>query len=208
MGQPRKKDLTGALEVVTAKDFNGGVVTTAIQQIQGKVAGLVITQQGGDPNQNPIIHLRGQTSLSGSQTPLIVVDGVTLDDPTILSTIPPGDIETYTVLKDASAAAIYGSRGANGVIQITTKRGHTGRMQVDYAGQIGVDRQAKYYPLANVAQWTALGEAAGIPDSVIQTYNFGGNTNWNKAITHSALTSSNTLGNYGGTGGRKENRRR
>ncbi len=200
-GTARKKDLTGAVEQITAKDFNGGVVSTAIQQINGKVSGLVITQQGGDPNQNPIIHLRGQTSLSGSQTPLIVVDGVTLDDPTILSTIPPGDIETYSILKDASAAAIYGSRGANGVIQITTKRGHSGRMQVDYNGQVGQDHQAKYYPLSNVPQWTYFSQQAGIPDSVIATYNQGGNTNWNKAITQNAFTTTQTLGISGGTGG-------
>jgi TonB-dependent starch-binding outer membrane protein SusC len=200
-GTARKKDLTGAVEQISAKDFNGGVVNTPIQQIQGKVAGLVIVQQGGDPNQNPIIHLRGQTSLSGSQTPLIVVDGVTLDDPTILSTIPPGDIESYSVLKDASASAIYGSRGANGVIQITTKRGHSGRMQVDYNGQVGEDVQAKYYPLADVAQWTAFSQKVGVPDSVIASYNHGGNTNWNKAITRTAFTTSNTLGISGGTGG-------
>jgi TonB-dependent starch-binding outer membrane protein SusC len=198
-GTARKKDLTGAVESVAAKDFNGGVVTTAIQQIQGKVAGLVITQQGGDPNQNPIIHLRGQTSLSGGQTPLIVVDGVTLDDPTILSTIPPGDISSYVVLKDASAAAIYGSRGANGVIEITTHRGHAGQMQVVYNGYVGEDHVAKLYPLANVAQWTAGSQQIGIPDSVIATYNQGGNTNWNKAITQTAFTTSNTLSISGGT---------
>ena len=200
-GSTRKKDLTGAVDVVGAKDFNSGVTSTPIQQIQGKVSGLVIVQQGGDPNQNPIIHLRGQTSISGSQTPLIVVDGVTLDDPTILNTIPPGDIESYSILKDASAAAIYGSRGANGVIQITTKRGHSGRAQVDYNGAIGFDREAKYYPLANVAQWQAGSQQIGIPDSVISTYNQGGNTNWNKAITQTALTTSHSVGISGGSGG-------
>jgi TonB-linked SusC/RagA family outer membrane protein len=200
-GSTRKKDLTGAVDVVGAKDFNAGVTSTPIQQIQGKVSGLVIVQQGGDPNQNPIIHLRGQTSISGSQTPLIVVDGVTLDDPTIINTIPPGDIESYSILKDASAAAIYGSRGANGVIQITTKRGHAGRAQVDYNGAIGFDKEAKYYPLANVAQWQAGAQQIGIPDSIIATYNKGGSTDWNKAITHTALTTSHSVGISGGSGG-------
>jgi TonB-dependent starch-binding outer membrane protein SusC len=200
-GTARKKDLTGAVDVIGVKDFNSGVTSTPIQQIQGKISGLVIVQQGGDPNQNPIIHLRGQTSLSGSQTPLIVVDGVTLDDPTILNTIPPGDIESYTILKDASAAAIYGSRGANGVILIVTKKGHAGRTQVDYNGAIGFDKPAKYYPLANVAQWQAGSEKIGIPDSVIATYNEGGNTNWNKAITQTALTTSQSIGISGGSGG-------
>jgi iron complex outermembrane receptor protein len=200
-GTARKKDLTGAVDVISSKDFNSGVTSTPIQQIQGKISGLVIVQQGGDPNQNPIIHLRGQTSISGSQTPLIVVDGVTLDDPTILNTIPPGDIESYTILKDASAAAIYGSRGANGVILIVTKKGHAGKTQVDYNGAIGFDKPAKYYPLANVAQWTAGAQEAGVPDSVISTYNEGGNTNWNKAITQTALTTSQSIGVSGGSGG-------
>ena len=200
-GTARKKDLTGAVDVIGAKDFNAGVTSTPIQQIQGKIAGLVIVQQGGDPNQNPIIHLRGQTSLSGSQTPLFVVDGVTLDDPTILNTIPPGDIESYSILKDASAAAIYGSRGANGVVQIITKKGHAGKAQVDYSGVVGFDKPAKYYPLANVAQWTAGAQKIGIPDSVIATYNEGGNTNWNKAITQTAFTTSQAIGVSGGTGG-------
>lgn len=200
-GTARKKDLTGAVDVIGAKDFNGGVTSTAIQQIQGKIAGLVIVQQGGDPNQNPIIHLRGQTSLSGSQTPLVVVDGVTLDDPTIINTIPPADIESYSILKDASAAAIYGSRGANGVILIVTKKGHAGKTQVDYNGAVGFDKPAKYYPLANVAQWQAGAEKIGIPDSVIATYNEGGNTNWNKAITQTSLTTSQSVGISGGSGG-------
>jgi TonB-dependent starch-binding outer membrane protein SusC len=200
-GTARKKDLTGAVDVIGVKDFNSGVASTPIQQIQGKISGLVIVQQGGDPNQNPIIHLRGQTSISGSQTPLIVVDGVTLDDPTILNTIPPGDIESYTILKDASAAAIYGSRGANGVILIVTKKGHAGKTQVDYNGAIGFDKPAKYYPLANIAQWQAGAEQIGIPDSVIATYNEGGNTNWNKAITQTALTTSQSVGISGGSGG-------
>jgi iron complex outermembrane receptor protein len=130
-----------------------------------------------------------------------VVDGVTLDDPTILNTIPPGDIESYSILKDASAAAIYGSRGANGVIQIITKKGHAGRIQIDYNGQVGFDEPAKYYPLLNVSQWQAGAQEAGVPDSIISTYNQGGNTNWNKAITQKALTTSQSIGISGGSGG-------
>ena len=200
-GSARKRDLTGAVDVVSSKDFNSGVIGTPVQQIQGKVPGLVIVQQGGDPNQNPIVHLRGQTSLSGSQTPLYVVDGVTLDDPTIANTIPPGDIESYSILKDASAAAIYGSRGANGVIQIVTKKGHAGKAQVDYNAAVGFSVPAKYYPLLNVAQWKTGAEQAGVPDSIIATYDKGGNTNWNKAIEQTAFTTSHSVGVSGGTGG-------
>ncbi|HTR32005.1 MAG TPA: SusC/RagA family TonB-linked outer membrane protein [Puia sp.] len=199
-GTARKKDLTGAVDVVSTKDFNAGVVSNPMQQIQGKVSGLIITQQGGDPNQNPIIRLRGQTSLSGSQNPLYVVDGVTLDDPTIISTIPPGDIESYSILKDASAAAIYGSRGANGVIQIVTKRGHAGRAQVDYNGSVGFQKARDYWPLLNVAQWEAGASQAGAPDSVIQQYNKGGNTDWNKAVLRTAFNTNQAIGISGGSG--------
>ena len=121
-GTARKKDVTGAIASVSSKDFNQGAITDPMQQIQGKVPGLSITQAGGDPNQTLIIRLRGQASLSGSQSPLIVVDGIPLSDPSQISNIPAGDIESYDILKDASAASVYGSRGANGVIIINTKK--------------------------------------------------------------------------------------
>ena len=136
-GTARRKDVTGAVANISSKDFSSGVINNPMQQIQGKVAGLVITQPGGDPNQNVVIRLRGQTSLTGGQTPLIVLDGIPLDDPNQISDIPPGDIASYDVLKDVSATAIYGARGANGVIIINTKKGVAGRMQVSYNGYVG-----------------------------------------------------------------------
>ena len=146
-GTAKKKDLTGAVTNVGEKDFNQGILANPIQQIQGKVAGLVITQPGGDPNQNAIIRLRGQTSLTGGQTPLIVLDGVPLDDPSQFSNIPASDIASYDVLKDASATAIYGSRGANGVIIVNTKKGKAQQAKVEYNGFVGLDKQAKYFDL-------------------------------------------------------------
>src|SRR6202000_950039 len=94
-GTARKRDVTGAIANITQKDFSPGNITNPLQQIQGKVAGLVITQPGGDPNGNLIIRLRGQTSLSGGQAPLVVLDGIPLDDINQISNIPPGDIASY-----------------------------------------------------------------------------------------------------------------
>jgi TonB-linked SusC/RagA family outer membrane protein len=190
-GTAKRKDVTGAVASISEKNFNEGNITSPMQQIQGKVSGLVITQSGGDPNDNPIIRLRGQTSLSGGQTPLIVVDGVPLDDPNQLSNIPPGDIASFDVLKDASATAVYGSRGANGVIIVNTKKGATGKTQVTYNGFISASKIADKYDLLTTSEYKAL------PDADDR----GGNTDWTDAITQSAITHSHTLAVSGGSGG-------
>jgi iron complex outermembrane receptor protein len=193
-GSQRKKDLTGAVSNISSKDFNQGTIINPLDQIQGKVAGVVITQGGGDPNQTATVRLRGQTSLSGSQSPLFVVDGIQLDDPAQFQNIPPGDIATYDILKDASATAIYGSRGANGVILVTTKRGSAGKMQVDYNGYASLAKQSKYYDLLTASDIRAL-------PSFQPSLEAGGNTNWQKAISRTAYTQSHNLAISGGTGG-------
>ncbi len=191
-GTTKKKDLTGAVTNISEKDFNKGVLANPIQQIQGKVAGLVIEQPGGDPNQNPVILLRGQSSLSGGITPLIVLDGIPLDDPSILSNIPASDIASYDILKDASATAIYGSRGANGVIIINTKKGQAGKAKVEYTGTLGLDVQAKKFDLLNAAQWK---KATGDPSSIDK----GGNTNWQDALSKPAFSQTHNVAVSGGT---------
>lgn len=198
-GTARKKDLTGAVANVSSKDFNQGPVNNPVQQIAGKVSGVVITQPSGDPNQNISIRLRGQTSLTGNQAPLIVVDGVQLPDPNQISSISPADIVSYDVLKDASATAVYGARGANGVILIATKKGSAGKAQIDYTGMVGFDKNAKKYDLLNAKDFVAAGGT---------TDNFGGgptlrngNTDWVDAITRTAPTTSHNVGISGGTGG-------
>jgi iron complex outermembrane receptor protein len=191
-GTTKKKDLTGAVTNIKEKDFNKGILTNPIQQIQGKVAGLVIEQPGGDPNQDPIILLRGQSSLSGGITPLIVLDGVPLDNPSQLSNIPPGDIASYTILKDASATAVYGSRGANGVIIINTKKAAEGQTKVEYTGSVGLDVPAKKFDLLNAAQWK---DATGDPASIDK----GGNTDWQDAIVHPAFSQIHNIAVSGGT---------
>ncbi|MHA4810985.1 SusC/RagA family TonB-linked outer membrane protein [Flavitalea flava] len=199
-GTARRKDVTGSVSSISAKDFNQGIITTPMDAVQGKVPGLVITKPDGDPNSNPIIRLRGQTSLLGSQTPLLVVDGVILDNYEVLSSIPTADIVTFDFLKDASAASIYGSRGANGVILITTKRGRSGTFLLEYNGSVSVAKDAKYYDLLNRNDFLSQTKKI-FGDSTAQAVDQGGNTDWQRAITRTGYTHSHNLGLSGGTGG-------
>ncbi|HEX3935474.1 MAG TPA: carboxypeptidase-like regulatory domain-containing protein, partial [Puia sp.] len=198
-GTARRKDVTGAVASISAKDFNQGSITTPMDQVQGKVPGLVVTTPDGDPNSSPLIRLRGQTSLLGTQTPLLVVDGVVLDNYELLSSIPPGDIVTFDFLKDASAAAIYGSRGANGVIIITTRQGHNGNFQIDYSGSVATSKDSKYYDIFRDAP-SFLKAAATIPGTDTAALDQGGNTDWQKAITQTGYNQTHNLGLSGGTG--------
>ena len=200
-GTVRRKDVTGAVSNISSKDFSSGVITNPLQQIQGKVAGLVITQPGGDPNQNVVIRLRGQTSLTGGQTPLIVLDGIPLDDPNQVSSIPPGDISSYDVLKDVSATSIYGARGANGVIIINTKKGAAGRTQVDYNGYVSTDVLAGSLHLLNADEWRKGSALLGASQQTITALDKGANTDWLKAITRTAYSHSHNVAVSGGSNG-------
>jgi TonB-dependent starch-binding outer membrane protein SusC len=193
-GTVQKSDLTGAVTNVSSKDFNQGAITNPMNQIQGKVAGLVITTSSGDPNDNPSIRLRGQTSLTGGQSPLVVVDGIPLDNINQLSNIPPGDIATYDVLKDASATSIYGSRGANGVIIVTTKKGKSGPTKVDYSGFIAIDNQTKFLDLLTGDEWRAAN-----PAGVGSQFDNGGNTDWQREVTRTAFTQNHNVSISGGS---------
>ncbi len=198
-GSQRKKDLTGAVSNISAKDFNQGAVINPLQQIQGKVSGVVITEGSGDPNQNISIRLRGQTSISGDQSPLFVVDGVQLNDPSQFQNIAPGDIESYDVLKDASATAIYGSRGANGVIIVNTKKGKAGRAEVTYNGYVSMAKQANYYDLLNTAEYLATPQAKANPQTQ-QGERDDVNTDWQRAMNRTAAIQSHNLAISGGSG--------
>src|SRR6201991_1832984 len=157
-GTARKKDLTGAVAVVSEKDFQKGSITTPEQMIAGKVPGVSIISNGGQPGAGSTIRIRGGSSLNASNDPLIVIDGVPMDNeiPPVagqksvipgagnpLSFINPNDIETFTVLKDASAAAIYGTRAANGVILISTRKGSSGKLAVTFTTSLSVSGIAK-----------------------------------------------------------------
>lgn len=143
-GSVKKEDATGAIETVNANDFNQGAITSPQDLLNGKVAGVNITTSGGAPGAGSTIRIRGGSSLSASNDPLIVIDGVPIDTEGVagmqnpLNSVNPNDIETFTVLKDASATAIYGSRASNGVILITTKKGTAGKIKIDYTGNVSV----------------------------------------------------------------------
>ncbi len=135
-GTQEKKEITSAVTSVKAESFNKGTVNDPIQLLQGKVAGLNITRAGGDPNGNFNVRLRGVGTIGANAEPLVVIDGVIGGS---LSTIDPNDILSIDVLKDGSAAAIYGSRGGSGVILVTTKSGKKGSVQVSYNGSIAIE---------------------------------------------------------------------
>lgn len=192
-GTQRKADVTGATSTITSRDFNTGVINNPLQAVQGKVAGLNIFTNNSDPTNNrPVIRLRGIASLTASAEPLIVIDGVLGAS---LNAVAPEDIDKFDVLKDASASAIYGSRGANGVIIITTKRGRAGRTTIDYNTYVGFDSP---YKLPNVLS----------PDEYVAKYNAlnpgkpntsTARTDWSKAITRAAVSMNHNLGISGGS---------
>ena len=151
-----KSDLTGSVTALKPDSKNKGLVVNAQDMLQGKVAGVNITTNSGEPGSGAKIRIRGGSSLSASNDPLIVIDGIPIDNsgvagaPNILSTINPQDIESFNVLKDASATAIYGSRGSNGVIIITTKKGRSGMApQISYAGSLTISKNNKTLKVLN-----------------------------------------------------------
>ena len=138
-GTTTKRDMTGSLSSVSTKDFNEGLISSPEQLINGKVSGVQILSSGGSPTSGSTIRIRGGASLNASNDPLIVLDGVPLESGGVsgmgtnfLSLINPNDIESMTVLKDASSTAIYGSRASNGVVIITTKKGRSDRLSVSF----------------------------------------------------------------------------
>ncbi|GEO05284.1 SusC/RagA family TonB-linked outer membrane protein [Adhaeribacter aerolatus] len=202
-GTQQRKDVTGSVAQVTAKEFNSGVNPNPLQAIQGKVAGLVITQPNGDPNQNPTIRLRGYTSLAGGSDPLYVVDGI-IGVP--INSIAPADIETMDVLKDASAAAIYGSRAANGVIIITTKRGKAGTTSVSFNNYVAADVISSELDLLDAegyrAQVAKIKGDASLNDVIRFPKDANGqgyNTDWFDQITRTGFTNNHDLSIMGGS---------
>lgn len=202
-GTAKRKDLTGAVVQVTSKDFNAGVNPNPLQAIQGKVAGLVITSPSGDPNQTPTVRLRGYTSLAGGSDPLYVVDGM-IGVP--IQTIAPGDIESMDVLKDASASAIYGSRAANGVIIVTTKRGKSGKATVTFNNYVGLSTISSRLNLLDGPSYidaaTKIKGASALGDGLRFPKNSSGgyyNTDWIKEITQAAVTNNHDIAISGGS---------
>lgn len=185
-GKVRKSDLTGSISTVRGDDLVKGVIASTEQALQGKVAGLSIVQGTGDPASGATLRLRGGTSLTANNSPLIVVDGVAGVD---INIVQPSDIKTVDVLKDASATAIYGSRGANGVIIITTKAG-TKISSVTYNAFTGIGEASNNLDLLSANQWRQYVRENNITDAI----DYGGDTNWQKELQQRAFTQSHTIG--------------
>ena len=201
-GTVKKKDATGAVTVLTTKDFNKGPVTSADQMIQGKVAGLQIINGGGSPGESATIRIRSGSSLSAGNDPLYVIDGVPVNNGGIeggknpLSTINQNNIESITVLKDASATAIYGSRASNGVIIITTKKGKAGEIQVSYNGNLQVSEVTNRVDALSATQFKDFVAANG---SVTQQKLVGAaDTNWQDEIYRTAIGTDHNIALSGG----------
>jgi len=184
-GTQKSKEVTGSVVSVKREDFNAGNVNSPAQLLQGRVAGLTVSRPGGDPNGNFGIRLRGLSTIGAQTEPLIIVDGV---PGASLSNIDPQDIESFDVLKDGSAAAIYGTRGSSGVILITTKKGKKGTSNVEYNGYVSNESIAKLPAFLTSSEFKAAG---GI--------DAGGTTNWYDEISQSELSQSHNLSLSGGT---------
>ncbi len=187
-GTMRKSDLTGSIASVSAKDMKQGVITSAEQLLQGKVAGLSVVQSSGAPEAGASIRLRGGTSLSASNGPLIVVDGIAGVD---MNSVQPSEIVSIDVLKDASAAAIYGSRGANGVIIVTTNRSSSDVEQksIQYNGYVAIGQTAKNMDLLSADQWRGY-----VRDNNVTTaLDYGYDTDWQKKLERTAVSHSHNV---------------
>ena len=202
-GTVKKRDLTGSVSQVKAKELTQFAVSNPMQALQGRVAGLNLTTNTGDPFGDFNIRIRGTNSIRGDNGPLYIVDGM----PASASSINPYDIESIEVLKDASATAIYGSRGANGVILVTTKSGRAGKTQVRYNFEYGISDLRKTYDMCNVQQFMEMinlqlvndGRAAYFSDSEISAAaSQGDGFDWQKAVYHTAPTQQHNISVSGG----------
>ncbi len=197
-GSQNKKDVTGSVKSLKSEEFNKGIINSPQQLLQGKVSGVNVTSASGEPGAITGISIRGPGGVRSGSSPLFVVDGLPLDnsntgngDP--LSFINPQDIESLDVLKDASATAIYGSRGANGVIIITTKKGKAGASNLGVSSSIGYSSLARAIPVLTAAEFRVeVPKAGGVLDDK------GGDTDWQKEITRVAQTQNHNLTMSGG----------
>ena len=185
-GSQQQKEITSAVTSISAEEFNQGAINDASQLLQGKVAGLQIYNRGGDPNAGTVIRLRGLSSLGANISPLVVIDGVVGAS---LNNVDPSDIESYTVLKDASAAAIYGSRGSSGVIIVTTKSGGVGAAQLTYSGQLSSSSILNQIDTMSPQEFIASGGR-----------DLSSQTDWLDEVTRDAFTQIHNVSATGGNG--------
>jgi iron complex outermembrane receptor protein len=196
-GTKRRGDLTGSVTSVSAKDFQKGVVNSSEQLLQGKVAGLEVTTGGGAPGGGSKIRIRGGASLSASNDPLIVIDGFPVESnglpgsANLLNTINPNDIESMSVLKDASATALYGSRASNGVIIITTKKGAKGKVRYNFTTQLSTGIVGKTVKVLTGDEVRAIINADG--NATFKALLGSANTDWQKEIYQAAFGWDNNI---------------
>ena len=204
-GAVEKKDVTGAIGSVESQDIVRANPVQAAKAIQGQVAGVNVTRANGRPGAGYNINIRGLNSINFSNEPLVVIDGVMGGD---LNALNPADIEAMDVLKDASATAIYGSRGANGVIIVTTKRGNIGKPQVSYDGYAGVKMPAHLPDMQNAQEFFKAsvtdkildgGAPATFTTTEQQMADAGNSTDWIDAVTDPSLQTSHTISVGGGS---------
>ena len=204
-GVARKNDLTGSVTAIKPDEKNHGLIVSAQDMIQGKIAGVNVTSDGGTPGGSSTIRIRGGSSLNASNDPLIVIDGLAMDHQGIkgasnaLSMVNPNDIESFTVLKDASATAIYGSRGSNGVIIITTKKGRSGMApKVSYSGNVSYSVKKKTLDVLDGYEYRKfIIDYYGADSEAASLLNFG-NTDWQDEIFHPAVSTDHSVTIQGG----------
>lgn len=209
-GIQKKEDATGAVTAVDSKEFNKGAIVSPQELLAGRTAGVQITTQGGAPGSGATIRIRGGSSLRASNDPLIIIDGVPVDNNGVagmrnpLSVVNPNDIESFSVLKDASATAIYGSRASNGVIIITTKRGKKGdKLKLSYSGNIGVQSPTGKVSVLNADQYRSIVNqrvADGTTPAAAADLLGTSNTNWQDEIFNNAISTDHNISANGSIG--------
>ena len=201
-GRAKKNDLTGSVTAIKPDELSKGITNNAQDMMVGKIAGVDVVTAGGSPGSGATIRIRGGSSLNASNDPLIVIDGLTISNSTatgmtnVLAMVNPNDIESFTVLKDASATAIYGSRASNGVIIITTKKGRTGTApQISYNGDVTVSTvQKKYDALSGDEYREFISGIEGLDASKLGS----ANTDWQDQIFRTAVSTSHNISIGGG----------
>ena len=202
-GTTTKKDATGSVSSVKAEDINKGAIASPEQLLVGKVAGVQVTTGGGAPGTGSSIRIRGGASLRATNNPLIVIDGIPIDNDGVsgtrnpLNIVNPNDIESYSILKDASATAIYGSRASNGVIIITTKKGKSGDIKANYTANVSVQENVQFVDAMSVDDYKAYVNANGTATDIALLGNQ--NNNWQDLIFQTGVGTDHNISLSGGS---------
>ena len=217
----RKRDLTGSVAKANIEDMLKAPVASFDQALSGRIAGVNVSSGEGTPGGTMNIVIRGKNSLTQDNSPLFIIDGFPVEDPAAGSSVNPNDIESIDVLKDASATAIYGARGANGVIIITTKKGTVGEPSISYDGSFGVQRVIRTIPMMDAYEFVRLQNEIWTPAQMsgdfgyfktyegktysLEDYRNVDQYNWQDMILQDALQQNHSLSLTGGTAGNRYN---